>query len=132
MNLRLQFTWRERIFSRSPLPSFARRRVFIFLESCLNQCMDTFRPDVAVKRLKPLLRMVGEKIFAIQRSGQLSVRRKKAQYDVVTRADKLAEKMIVDHIKKHYPDHSIRGEEGTDVRHKSPYQWFIDPIDGTA
>lgn len=82
-------------------------------------------------RFKPLLYDIGEKVLAIRASGDLSIKTKKDFADIVTRADILAEKMIVDHIKKFYPDHNIRGEEGTDVKSDSAYEWIIDPIDGT-
>ena len=34
-------------------------------------------------------------------------------------------------IEKHYPDHGIVGEEFGNVRGESPWQWVLDPIDGT-
>ncbi len=53
-------------------------------------------------------------------------------YDPVTEADKLAEKVIRKLINQTYPDHNILGEElGTEKNSKSDYTWVIDPIDGT-
>ncbi len=94
--------------------------------------MKTFRPDEALKRFEPLLRKIGKKVLAIRRSGNFSVQRKSHYSDIVTRGDKLSEKMIVDYITKYYPGHRMRGEEGTDVRSGSLYEWIIDPIDGTT
>ena len=49
----------------------------------------------------------------------------------VTAADRLAETMIRDAIETLYPEHAIMGEEHADKTTGSPYQWVIDPIDGT-
>lgn len=53
--------------------------------------------------------------------------------DLVTEFDRRAEELIVSLIQKNFPQHSILTEEGS-VRptNTSPYQWIIDPIDGTT
>lgn len=57
----------------------------------------------------------------------------KGRNDFVTEIDKAAEKEIIYHLRKAYPDHSIRGEEGGMQQGKNPdYEWVIDPIDGTT
>jgi myo-inositol-1(or 4)-monophosphatase len=57
----------------------------------------------------------------------------KSPNDFVTEVDKAAEKEIIYHLRKAYPDHSIRGEEGGVQQGKNPdYEWIIDPIDGTT
>ncbi len=60
-----------------------------------------------------------------------SVQYKKYQ-DMVTVADKQAEKAIIEIIKKDYPEHSIYGEETGRHMKKSDYLWVIDPLDGTT
>ena len=56
----------------------------------------------------------------------------KSRNDYVTEVDKAAEKEITYHLRKAYPDHSIRGEEGGHQPGKNPdYEWIIDPLDGT-
>ncbi|MCS7197689.1 MAG: inositol monophosphatase [Candidatus Bipolaricaulota bacterium] len=53
--------------------------------------------------------------------------------DLVTEFDRRAEEIIVSLIRKHFPEHSILTEEGSvDPTDRAPYQWIIDPIDGTA
>ncbi|MBT6691350.1 inositol monophosphatase [Candidatus Parcubacteria bacterium] len=50
----------------------------------------------------------------------------------VTIADVKAEKIIIDEIKKNFPNHSFLGEESGQSKNNSEYQWIIDPIDGTT
>ncbi|MEK7328981.1 MAG: inositol monophosphatase, partial [Chloroflexota bacterium] len=48
----------------------------------------------------------------------------------VTQADRDIESLLVERIKKAYPDHGILAEEGTNVK-GGEYVWALDPIDGT-
>lgn len=52
--------------------------------------------------------------------------------NLVTEVDKLSEKKIVEIIQSYFPDHSIISEEMGELKKESPYQWIIDPIDGTV
>ena len=56
----------------------------------------------------------------------------KADKSFVTAADKDAETAILKEIKKHFPDHGILSEESEEEKSTSPFQWVIDPLDGTA
>jgi histidinol phosphatase-like enzyme (inositol monophosphatase family) len=49
----------------------------------------------------------------------------------VTRADKEAEQLVRAMVAEHYPDDGILGEEFGKVAGRSPFEWIIDPIDGT-
>jgi len=49
----------------------------------------------------------------------------------VTIADRQTEAFIREGIAKHFPDHSVFGEEFEQIDKDSPYRWIIDPIDGT-
>jgi len=58
--------------------------------------------------------------------------------EIVTQADGLCQKLIIDRIKETYPDHGFLAEEGTEGKmlKQSPRAaesiwWVIDPIDGT-
>lgn len=56
----------------------------------------------------------------------------KGHNDFVTELDKLSEQIIIETIKKAYPEHNILGEEsGLDDSSGSHCTWIIDPIDGT-
>ena len=52
-------------------------------------------------------------------------------YDPVTEADRAAEAVIRDAVRRRYPDHGIEGEEHGRQPGTSRYTWVIDPIDGT-
>jgi myo-inositol-1(or 4)-monophosphatase len=56
----------------------------------------------------------------------------KGDADLVTEADKAAEKLITDRIRQQFPGHDLFGEEGTRTNNGSDYRWYIDPLDGTT
>lgn len=57
----------------------------------------------------------------------------KADNTPVTEADRAVEDFIVSEITKRYPDHSILGEEGTEmISDLAGPLWVIDPLDGTS
>jgi myo-inositol-1(or 4)-monophosphatase len=89
--------------------------------------------------------MVNIALTAARKAGELIVRasdrmdrvaiEKKSLNDYVTEVDTAAEKEIIYHLRKAYPEHGILAEEsgitaGTDEN--SDYLWIIDPLDGTT
>lgn len=57
----------------------------------------------------------------------------KGNNDLVTNIDKEAETLIIDTIRKAYPDHCIVAEEsGSFEGRDKECQWIIDPLDGTS
>ena len=56
---------------------------------------------------------------------------RKSDASPVTIADREVETALRALIESHYPDHGIIGEEFGNVRGDSPFQWVLDPIDGT-
>jgi len=57
----------------------------------------------------------------------------KGSNDFVTNVDKAAEAVIIDTIRKSYPQHTIITEEsGEHVGEDQDVQWIIDPLDGTT
>jgi myo-inositol-1(or 4)-monophosphatase len=64
----------------------------------------------------------------------IDVERKGDKTDVVTAADRDAQRAVVDVIREAYPDDAVVGEEG-DASKRVPATgdvWVIDPIDGTS
>lgn len=57
----------------------------------------------------------------------------KGKNDYVTAIDKAAEAVIIETIRKSYPDHAVIGEEsGISEGENSNVHWVIDPLDGTT
>ena len=52
-------------------------------------------------------------------------------FDPVTQADRAAEHAIAQLIRDRAPDHGLVGEEFGQERPDAPFQWVVDPIDGT-
>jgi len=55
----------------------------------------------------------------------------KSQGNLVTDADLLSEKLIIDVLKREYPDFGILSEESNSSMTISGYTWIVDPLDGT-
>src|ERR1700756_2481412 len=56
----------------------------------------------------------------------------KGDADLVTQADRASEKLIVERIRKQWPDHDLIGEEGSQRETGSDFRWYVDPLDGTT
>ena len=55
----------------------------------------------------------------------------KADNSPVTKTDLEINQLVLDSVKKEYPDHSVIAEEGSDFSETSEYVWVCDPVDGT-
>ena len=56
----------------------------------------------------------------------------KGDVDLVTVADRTAEKLIRERLSESFPEHGIYGEEGTRDRLEGEFRWYVDPLDGTT
>lgn len=56
----------------------------------------------------------------------------KGEFDLVTAADHASERLIVERLRTHFPQHGIVAEEGGGHRSPSEYRWYVDPLDGTT
>ncbi len=56
----------------------------------------------------------------------------KRRSDLVTVADRQSEALIVERLRRHFPDHGIVAEEGGSQAGSSDYCWYVDPLDGTT
>jgi myo-inositol-1(or 4)-monophosphatase len=55
----------------------------------------------------------------------------KSKNDFVSEVDRQAENVIIEILRKAYPNHAILAEE-SGAQHGDDYQWVIDPLDGTT
>ena len=88
--------------------------------------------------MQPLLNIA---IRAARRAGDLIVRnldrvptlgvRSKSRNDFVTEVDQLAERDIIETIRRTHPDHGFLGEE-SGRSGGDEFLWIIDPLDGTT
>jgi myo-inositol-1(or 4)-monophosphatase len=53
-------------------------------------------------------------------------------HDIKLELDVQSQTLITGMILQEFPDHAIYGEEGLAGNQSSPFQWIIDPIDGTV
>jgi myo-inositol-1(or 4)-monophosphatase len=56
----------------------------------------------------------------------------KGEFDLVTEADRAAERLIVERLRSHFPAHGIVAEEGGGHESASDFRWYVDPLDGTT
>lgn len=56
----------------------------------------------------------------------------KGEHDLVTAADRASEKLIIERLRQHFPDHGIVAEEGGRVSTDAELRWYVDPLDGTT
>lgn len=60
-----------------------------------------------------------------------TVATKSSAIDLVTDVDRTSERLIRKALTRHFPTHGLYGEEHGRANPRAPYQWFIDPLDGT-
>jgi myo-inositol-1(or 4)-monophosphatase len=76
--------------------------------------------------------MAGARAEHFARKRDALVIEEKGAQDFVTNADKAVEALIVEELKRRFPDHAFFGEENAKDADGSKPTWVIDPIDGTA
>jgi myo-inositol-1(or 4)-monophosphatase len=57
---------------------------------------------------------------------------KSNKFDLVTGADRQADRIIMTAIENEFPDHTIRSEESPTRQGSGEYTWLVDPLDGTG
>ena len=77
-------------------------------------------------------RAAGEVLRGYFRRRTLAIQDKGNAFDIVTEADKASERLILDYIHTHFPEHAILSEESGDDHRGAQCQWVIDPLDGTV
>lgn len=80
---------------------------------------------------KARAREAGKKLLSL-RGGAVNTKHKNNHHNIVTLADYVAERCIIEAIKKRFPDHGIISEEAGIVQPGAQRFWIIDPLDGTS
>ena len=96
--------------------------------------MQDYRPQLDEILLDAIswARQAGAVHMRYFRGNELDITAKLNDADIVTAADKAAERLIIDNIRAKYPDHSILSEESGETIHAPGFRWVIDPLDGTT
>jgi len=81
------------------------------------------------KTLKRALREAGDIVRRRFRKVRIEY---KGKANLITAADRAAEKRILALVLGRFPDHGFLAEESAPERGRSEYTWVIDPIDGTT
>lgn len=63
---------------------------------------------------------------------ELAIEEKSSRADLVTRADRASEELIVRRLRSAFPHATILGEEGGTTVGTSEERWIVDPLDGTT
>ena len=61
----------------------------------------------------------------------VTVETKRSAIDLVTEIDRRSEQWIHAAVRRRFPAHGFQGEERTRTNPAAPYQWIVDPLDGT-
>ncbi len=109
----------------APTPCLVQCRAFFMLESLTMEPM----VNIALRAARKAGDMIAR---ASERSDLIKID-EKGRNDYVTDIDHAAEKEVIYHLRKAFPEHTIIGEEsGLLEGEDNDYQWIIDPIDGTT
>lgn len=76
-----------------------------------------------------LARLAGE-LLASSRPGESETGTKSSPTDLVTAADRAAERLIIEELRAVRPDDAVLAEEGGGRAGTSGIRWVVDPLDG--
>lgn len=85
-----------------------------------------------LKIVKNIITKAGEMLEKEFARYQRNKDKYKANDEIVTDLDKKSEKIILNELKKNFPDYGILSEESGLDKKDSPYFWIVDPLDGTS
>ncbi|CAH1176272.1 unnamed protein product [Phaedon cochleariae] len=107
-------------------------RIVIFVLFSISASMAQ-EPQEYLDFILPLIKEAGKELLT---ADNYQVEHKKEVYDLVTIYDRRIEDILINKIKKKYPNHKFIGEEESEINGISNLTdtptWIIDPIDGTS
>ena len=102
---------------------------------CVNELGDLSREEGPMwEKEMEVARQAAEEAGKILNGlfGQVKKIEKKGGIDLVTEADLLSEKAILDIISRNFPQDSILAEEAGEYHRHPERVWIVDPLDGTT
>lgn len=100
-----------------------------------TEAVSSLWKQTAVDAAKAAGALLKEKHIAMHQKGvSLHIQEKGSALDLVTDADKASQDLIVKMLHQAFPEHRFLCEEemGNLGNPSSPYQWIVDPLDGTT
>ncbi len=79
-----------------------------------------------------LARQAGELLRQGHENGASLIHTKQSGVDLVTETDLASERLIIDGLRREFPDHALFGEELGETLPANGPVWVIDPLDGTT
>lgn len=78
------------------------------------------------------VRAAGALVARYYEQGVASIEVKSSAVDLVTEADLASQALVVEALRRHFPEYGIWAEEGTHARPRQDTFWLLDPLDGTT
>ncbi len=106
--------------------------LFPNLHRCLKEMSSSTEPQTLLETAILAAQKAGA--YLMENFGRLAPSQivEKAANDFVSHVDQTSEKIILDLIRARHPGHAILAEEGGNSGAAGPYQWLVDPLDGTT
>ncbi len=82
--------------------------------------------------IESLARKAGDTLMKHFRQDWALLKERSTAKEAATKYDKEVDSLIVEEIKRHYPDHSLLTEEGGFLQGDPDWLWIVDSLDGTG
>ena len=82
--------------------------------------------------IKSLAKQAGDVLLSHFQEDQQLLKLRSSVKEAVTRYDKMVDELIIQEIRRQYPDHSLLTEESGLLEGNPDWLWIVDSLDGTA
>lgn len=82
--------------------------------------------------IKSLAKQAGDVLLSHFQEDQQLLKLRSSVKEAVTRYDKMVDELIIQEIRRQYPDHSLLTEESGLLEGDPDWLWIVDSLDGTA
>jgi myo-inositol-1(or 4)-monophosphatase len=82
--------------------------------------------------IESLARKAGDNLMKHFRQDWALLKERSPGKEAATEYDREVDRLIVEEIRKHYPDHSLLTEESGFLQGDPDWLWIVDPLDGTG
>lgn len=82
--------------------------------------------------IESLARKAGDSLMKHFRQDWTLLKERGTAKDVATKYDKEVDRLLVDEIRRHFPEHSLLTEESGSLQGDPDWLWIVDSLDGTG